>query len=87
MHEHETEERTKLSKHNTKEIKQIYSNVVMLNATPVDLGIVFGLVEFEEKEMIAKYHTMVRLSFEQALKLSDGLNDLLQSISLKEENK
>ncbi len=56
----------------------------MLQSTPVDLGIGFGLTEFlDEDKMVAKYHTMIRLSFEQAKRLTKSLNELLQSIEYK----
>ena len=42
------------------------------------VGIGIGLTEFVgPHEMVAKYHTMIGLSFEQTKKLADSLNELL----------
>jgi len=78
MSEKMSEKTKNLTNHDVSNIQQIYANVIMLQATPVDVGIGFGLTEFTGKnEMVAKYHTMVRLSFEQAKRLNDSLNELL----------
>lgn len=76
-----TENRKELRKHDVSEMKQIYANVTMLQATPVDIAIGFGLTEFEgPEELTAKYHTMIRLSFEQAKRLNASLNKLLTEL-------
>lgn len=82
-----TENTKELTNHDVSSIRQVYANVTMLQATPVDVGIGFGLTEFAgTDEMVAKYHTMVRLSFEQAKRLTDSLNEILQNIESKKEN-
>jgi hypothetical protein len=83
-----TEKTKPLSNHDISDMKQTYANVTMLQATSVDLGIGFGLTEFvEADEMTAKYHTMIRMSFEQARRLIDNLNDVLQNVdNIKEEH-
>ncbi len=80
------EKKKALNKHDVSEIKQIYANVTMLQATPVDICIGFGLTEFENSEaMIAKYHTMIRLSFEQAKRLNTSLSKLLTELESSTE--
>jgi len=75
------ESKKALTKHDVSEMKQTYANVTMLQATPVDIGIGFGLTEFESSQkMMAKYHTMIRLSFEQARKLNAHLSKLLTEL-------
>ena len=82
-----SEEKRGLTNHDVSDIKQIYANVTMLQSTPVDVGIGFGLTEFAaENEMVAKYHTMVRLSFDQAKRLTDSLNELLQNFDSQKEH-
>ncbi len=81
------ENRKKLTQHDVSEINQMYANVTMLQATPVDIGIGFGLTEFTgSQEMTAKYYTMVRLSFEQAKRLSTSLNELLIELESSSED-
>ncbi len=71
----------KLTNHDVSKINQIYANVTMLQSTPVDIGIGFGLTEFEgPQKMTAKYHTMIRLSFEQAKRLNESLSELLNEL-------
>jgi hypothetical protein len=73
-----------MTNHDVSNINHTYANVIMLQGTPVDVGIGFGLTEFMgADEMVAKYHTMVRLSFEQAKRLAESLNEFLQNIDSK----
>lgn len=68
-------------KHNTNEMAQNYCNITYINVTGVDLGVGFGLVQETDDESVvnANYHTMVRMSFQQAAKLLDQLQRVLSS--------
>lgn len=69
-----------LTQHDISKIDYKYANVVMLQMTPVDLGIGFGTTEFVDAErMTARYHTMMRLSFEQAKQLQEMLQQALEN--------
>ena len=68
-------------KHNTNDMVQNYCNITYINATGVDLGIGFGLVQETDDENFvnANYHTMVRMSFNQAVKLLEQLQKVIHS--------
>lgn len=73
-----TELRGALTQHDLSQIEYKYANVIMLQTTPVDVGIGFGMTEFQDSEtMVARYHTMMRLSFEQARQLLENLQGAL----------
>lgn len=67
-----------LNRHDVSRMESKYANVIMLQTTAVDVGIGFGITEFDESEApLARYHTMMRLSFEQARHLADNLQAAL----------
>jgi len=74
-------------KHIQDDMKQTYCNIAFINITGVDLGIGFGLTQDTADPDIvnANYHTMVRMSYEQAKILLEQLNDAIESTSSDEK--
>ncbi len=64
---------------NVSEIETRYANTTFTQTTNTDVGIGFGVTSFKgsiDKSEI-KIHTIMRISYEQAVILRDSLNNIL----------